>query len=157
MNTIIIDDEQPAIKILSNFVSKIPFLHLKLATTNAFEGLQLLNTTDIDLLFLDVEMPDITGIELLKSLDNKPKVIFTTAYEEYALQGYELDILDYLVKPIRFERFLKAVNKAHHLHQLGQNNAPQQENKPIIRLHISSFVYTFSHSFFMTYFHIGYS
>jgi DNA-binding LytR/AlgR family response regulator len=129
MTTIILDDEQPAIKILSSFIEKIPFLHLHLATTNAFEAIQHLNDHDIDLMFLDIEMPDITGVELLKSLESKPKVIFTTAYEKYALQGYELDIIDYLVKPIRFERFLKAANKAYNLHQLSQHpsTSPKEE------------------------------
>lgn len=126
MQTIIIDDEQPAINILSSFVNKVPFLNLQLATTNAYEGLQQLNSTTIDLLFLDVEMPDITGLELLKSLNKKPQVVLTTAYEKYALDGYELDVLDYLVKPIRFERFLKAANKAHHWHQLPLQ--PSKEN-----------------------------
>ncbi len=121
MQTIIIDDEQPAINILSNFVKKIPFLNLNLATTNAFEALEILNTQKIDLLFLDIEMPDITGIELLHSLEQKPLVIFTTAYEQYALQGYEMDVLDYLVKPIRFERFLKAANKAQSRFQNNSN------------------------------------
>lgn len=128
MNTIIIDDEKPAVKVLTDFVQKVPFLQLKLATTDAFEGLQILNSTDIDLLFLDVEMPDINGLELLKSLKKKPNVIFTTAYEKYALRGYELDVLDYLVKPIRFERFLKAVNKANHLHQLSKENTNKEND-----------------------------
>jgi len=131
IKTIIIDDEQPAVSILTNFVNKIPFLQLELATTDAFAGLQVLNTRPIDLLLLDIEMPDITGVELLKSLENKPMVIFTTAYENYALQGYELDILDYLVKPIRFERFLKAANKAHHLHQLNQPALAPKETESI--------------------------
>ncbi len=121
MKTIIIDDEKPAINILSKFVSKIPFIQLQLATSNAFEALEILNKEKIDLLFLDIEMPDITGLELLKSLEQKPMIIFTTAYENYALQGYELDIVDYLVKPIRFERFLKGVNKAHKLFNLNLN------------------------------------
>lgn len=132
MTTVIIDDEQPAIKVLTNFIKKIPFIQLELATTNAFEGLEVLSTQDIDLLLLDIEMPDITGVELLKSLKKKPKVIFTTAYEEYALQGYELNIIDYLVKPIRFERFLQAINKAYHLHQLQQNEIANQEEGHIM-------------------------
>lgn len=145
MNTIIIDDEKPAISILTKFVNKVPFLQLKLATTNAFEGLQLLNTQAVDLLFLDIEMPDITGVELLKSLKNKPTIIFTTAYEQYALQGYELDVLDYLVKPIRFERFLKAVNKAHQLHQLTQRSSnPKKEGHLIIKVEYKTVKVNFS-------------
>jgi len=112
MRTIIIDDEKPAISILSTFIKKIPFLKLQLATTNAFEAIELLNNKQCDLLFLDIEMPDITGIDFLESIEYKPLVIFTTAYEQYALKGYELDVVDYLVKPIRFERFFKAANKA---------------------------------------------
>lgn len=121
MNTLIIDDEQPAIKVLVNFIKTIPYLNLKLGTTNAYEGLTLLNNNNIDLLFLDIEMPDITGVELLKSLDRKPMVVFTTAYEKYALQGFELDVLDYLVKPIRYQRFLKAADKAHQYFQLNKS------------------------------------
>jgi len=123
MNTIIIDDEMPAIKILSQFTAKIPFLNVKAITTNPFEVLEVLSKEKIDLLFTDIEMPDLSGVELVRSLEQKPFVIFTTAYENYALKGYELDVVDYLVKPIRFERFLKAVNKANNLfnlkHQLG--------------------------------------
>ncbi|BDS11128.1 LytR/AlgR family response regulator transcription factor [Aureispira anguillae] len=122
MNTVIIDDEFPAIEILSSFAKKIPFIDLKLATTNAFEALDLLNSTKIDLLLLDVEMPDITGLELLNALENPPLVILTTAYDNYALKGYELDLVDYILKPIRFDRFLKGVNKAHKLFKLQHNN-----------------------------------
>ncbi len=115
MNALIIDDEEPAIKILQNFAAKVPFLNIDLATTNALEGIQFLSSNKVDLILLDIEMPDISGIEFVKSLNHKPLIIFTTAYEEYALKGYELDITDYLLKPIRFERFLKAVNKANAL------------------------------------------
>ncbi len=127
MNTIIIDDEKAAVNILTNFVGKVPFLKLKLASRNAFKGMEILNTQEIDLLLLDIEMPDITGIELLKSLEKKPLVIFTTAYDNYALQGYQLDVLDYLVKPIRFDRFLKAINKAHKLYLADNRTVIQQE------------------------------
>jgi len=120
MNIIIVDDEKPAIKILSQFAAKIPFLKLRTATTNPFEALELLSVEKIDLLLTDIEMPDLSGVALVRSLEQKPLVIFTTAYENYALQGYELDIVDYLVKPIRFERFLKAINKANKLFNLNQ-------------------------------------
>lgn len=126
MRTIIIDDERPAVKILENFVGRLPFLELVLATTNVFEGLEKLNSETVDLLFLDIQMPDITGIELLNSLEKKPLVIFTTAYDEYALQGYELDIVDYLIKPIPFQRFLKGANKAWKLHQNGTPITPPE-------------------------------
>jgi len=112
MNVVIIDDEKPAINILKAYAKKIPFLQIKLATNNPFEVLEYLSKEKADLLLTDIEMPDLSGVELVRSLEEKPMVIFTTAYEDYALDGYELDAIDYLVKPIRFERFLKAMNKA---------------------------------------------
>ncbi len=132
MRTLIIDDEEPAVKVLTNFVMRTSFLKLERCTTNAFEGIELLNTNSIDLLFLDIEMPDINGVDLLKSLKNKPMVILTTAYEQYALQGYEMDVLDYLVKPIRYERFLKAANKAGHLFNLTKSNQPQSDQGKLL-------------------------
>lgn len=126
MNTVIIDDEAPAIKLLANFVEKVPFLRLTLATQDAFKGMEAINDQQVDLVLLDIEMPDISGIELLKALEKKPLVVFTTAYENYALQGYELDVLDYLVKPIRFDRFLKAMNKARKMHRASQGASPDQ-------------------------------
>ncbi|MEM7371886.1 MAG: LytTR family DNA-binding domain-containing protein [Bacteroidota bacterium] len=129
MHTLIIDDEKPAINLLSGFVQRLPFLQLSLATTNAFEGLDILERQNIDLLLLDIEMPDISGIDLVKSLKKPPMVIFTTAYEQYAIQGFELDVVDYLVKPIRFERFLKGVNKARKLflnHRAGDSPPKDQ-------------------------------
>ncbi len=123
MNLIIIDDELPAIKILSQFAAKIAYLNIRAATTNPFEALELLSKEKIDLILTDIEMPDLSGVALVRSLEQKPMVIFTTAYENYALEGYELDIVDYLVKPIRFERFLKAINKAHKLYNLNHQFA----------------------------------
>ena len=118
LRVVIIDDEKPAVDILSRFVQKISFLELIESTTDAFEGLNILNTQEIDLLLVDIEMPDINGVELVKSLTREPMIIFTTAFKEYAIDGYELDVIDYLLKPIRFERFLKAVNKANQLYSL---------------------------------------
>jgi two-component system LytT family response regulator len=87
MKVIIVDDERPAINILSSFVKKVPFLDLQLATTNAFEAIEAINTKGTDVLLSDIQMPDITGIELIQSLEKPPLIIFTTAYEEYALKG----------------------------------------------------------------------
>lgn len=129
MDTIILDDEKPAIEILSTFASKVPFVDIKLATTNPYDALELLSSQKIDLLLLDIEMPDLSGVEFVKSLGQKPLIIFTTAYEEYALEGYELDIVDYLVKPIRLERFLKAINKANRLYNLNKNQIVTLEEK----------------------------
>lgn len=112
LNCLILDDEQPAINILKTFVKKVPFLHLVEATTDAFHALEILRKETVDLLFIDIQMPDLTGIEFIKSLEKRPMIIFTTAFDEYAIQGFELDVIDYLLKPIPFERFLKGCNKA---------------------------------------------
>lgn len=120
INCIIIDDEPFARKGLAEYVSEIEFLELKGEGENAMTATNLLNKENIDLVFLDIQMPKLTGIEFLKTLSNPPMIIFTTAYSEYALQGYELDIIDYLVKPISFERFLKACNKAKDFYNLKQ-------------------------------------
>ena len=119
---IIVDDEPFARKGLSGYVEKIDFLELSGICENVIELNSLLKQQQVDLLFLDIEMPYITGVDFLKSSKNLPKVIFTTAYEQYALKGYELDVLDYLLKPISFERFLQAANKAHSWFLQQRNN-----------------------------------
>lgn len=110
---VITDDEPLAGKGLQGYASKIGFLQVVAVCEDAIELNTVLKQQQVDLLFLDIEMPYMTGIEFLKSYPNPPKVIFTTAYEQYAIQGFELDVLDYLVKPVSFERFLKAANKAY--------------------------------------------
>jgi two-component system LytT family response regulator len=110
---IITDDEPFARKGLQGYVEKIGFLDLKGICEDALQLSELLRKEPVDLLFLDIQMPHLTGIEFVKALSNPPKVIFTTAYEQYALQGFELDVLDYLLKPISYERFFKAAWKAH--------------------------------------------
>ena len=118
---ILTDDEPMARKGLQGYIEKIDFLELVAVCENAIELNSVLKQQPADLLFLDIEMPYMTGIELLKNLSNPPKVIFTTAYDKYALQGFELEVLDYLLKPISFERFLKAANKAYdHFKQADQ-------------------------------------
>jgi two-component system LytT family response regulator len=107
-----IDDEPLALDVIEKHINKIPDLVLVQKCTSPLQALEIINKEEIDLIFLDIEMSEITGIQLLKSMHKKPLVILTTAYENYALEGYELDVLDYLLKPISFERFLKAVNKA---------------------------------------------
>lgn len=96
---------------MTDYVRKVPYLQLVKACANPLEAMEAMRSNSIDLLFLDVQMPELTGISFLKSLQKKPLVVLTTAYSEYALEGYELDITDYLLKPITFERFLKAVDK----------------------------------------------
>lgn len=107
----IIDDEPLAIEVIESHVSKIDGLEVDATFQNAVKAFQALRDSDVDVLFLDIQMPRLTGIELLKTIKNPPKVVFTTAYREYALEGFELDVVDYLLKPISFDRFLKAVNK----------------------------------------------
>jgi len=111
INCIIVDDEPLAVKLLENHISKIDSLKLVATAKNAIEAYQILQTKSIDLMFLDIEMPNLNGIEFLKSLDQKPKTIFTTAYREFAIEGFELEAVDYVLKPITFERFFKAVER----------------------------------------------
>jgi DNA-binding LytR/AlgR family response regulator len=113
ISCIITDDEPIARKGLEGYVEKIGFMQLAGVCENALQLNTLLKQQPVDLLFLDIEMPYITGIDFLKTAVNPPKVIFTTAYEQYAIKGYEMDVLDYLLKPVSFDRFLKAANKAH--------------------------------------------
>lgn len=110
---LVIDDEPLAIDVLEDFIVKVPFLQLVKGCTSAMEAIEILHKEDIQLLFLDIQMPQISGVQFLKSLEYRPKVIFTTAYPDYALEGFNLDAVDYLLKPFTFERFLKAVNKAY--------------------------------------------
>lgn len=109
---LVVDDEHLALHILEDYISKIPFLKLVRSTTNPIEALTLVQQGEIDLVFLDVQMPELTGIQFLKIANGKAKVILTTAYPQYALEGYELDVIDYLLKPIAFDRFFKSVQKA---------------------------------------------
>jgi two-component system LytT family response regulator len=115
IHCLIIDDEPPAREIIRRYVQEIPSLQLMGECANAIQALTILQQQSIDLLFLDIRMPQLNGTDFIKTLKNPPKVIFTTAFAEYALEGYELDVVDYLMKPIRFDRFLKAVNKAYPL------------------------------------------
>jgi DNA-binding LytR/AlgR family response regulator len=113
MNCIIVDDEPLATELIEDYIRQIPFLELVGKCKNAIETIQLLNKVKVDLMFLDIQMPGINGMQLLQGLDAKPLVVFTTAFREYAVESYNLNAVDYLLKPIVFERFLKAVNKAY--------------------------------------------
>jgi DNA-binding LytR/AlgR family response regulator len=112
INCLIVDDEQPAIDILTHYVNQTPQLILTGSTTNPLEALQTVATQKVDLVFLDIQMPELSGIDFIKAVNGKVRVILTTAYSEFALEGYDLDVVDYLLKPIRLPRFLAAVQKA---------------------------------------------
>jgi two-component system LytT family response regulator len=112
INCIIVDDEQHAIDIIKHYVEQTPQLNLVSTTTNPIEALKLVSETQVDLIFLDIHMPELSGIDFIKAVNGKVKIILTTAYSEFALESYELDVVDYLLKPIRFPRFLSAVQKA---------------------------------------------
>jgi DNA-binding LytR/AlgR family response regulator len=115
MNCIIIDDEPKALDVLESFIDKTAFIHLKGRFRDPVLAMNFILNNKPDLIFLDINMPEISGMQLLKSLSNPPLVIFTTAYSEYAVESYELNAVDYLLKPIEFERFLKATIKAKEL------------------------------------------
>ncbi len=107
-----IDDEPLALRQISSYIEKTPFLEQIALCQSAFEALELLESKDVDLLFVDINMPDLNGLDFVKSLNKRPQIIFTTAYSEYAIEGFQVDAIDYLLKPIAYTSFLKAVNKA---------------------------------------------
>lgn len=127
---LIVEDEELARDLLEKFISKLPNLELVGKCENPVKAIEVLETETVELIFLDIQMPQMTGIEFLKILPEKPVVIFTTAYKEYALEGYQLDVTDYLLKPFSFDRFVQAVKKATELIQLktNANQSPSAEN-----------------------------
>ena len=130
INCIAIDDEPLALEIIRDYCSKVSFLNLEKTFDNAIESIEYLRTNKVDLLFLDIQMEELTGIQLLNALKQRPFVIFTTAYERYAIQGFELDVVDYMLKPISFERFIKGVNKVVERMQLDGAAAKPDAEKP---------------------------
>jgi two-component system, LytTR family, response regulator len=130
MRCIIIDDEPLARMGIENYVAKVSYLQLLDSFEDALSAAGVLSRGEVDLMFLDIQMPHLTGIEFLKSLKNPPLVIFHTAYPNFALEGYQLDIIDYLVKPITFERFFKAATKAHEYFLL-KNRPEEKTDHPI--------------------------
>ncbi|MDN3551251.1 LytR/AlgR family response regulator transcription factor [Mucilaginibacter aquaedulcis] len=111
-NCLIVDDEPPAREVLKRYITKLPMLNLIGECSNALQVIAFLHANPVDIMFLDIRMPQLNGLELVSSLVGRPKIIFTTAYSEYALESYDLEATDYLLKPIKFERFVKAVNRA---------------------------------------------
>src|SRR5678815_1773674 len=115
LRCLLIDDEPPALKVLASYISNIDGLEIVAQCKNAIEALDVLRQKTVDVIFLDIKMPKMLGTEFLKNLSHPPKVIFVTAYRDYAVDGYELDAVDYLVKPVSFERFFKAITKLNRL------------------------------------------
>lgn len=135
---LVVDDEPLALDIIEDYIAKVPFLELVKSTTSAIEGLSLVQNDGIDLVFLDVQMPELTGLQFLKIMNGKCDVILTTAYSQYALEGYELDVIDYLLKPIAFDRFYKAAQK---VLQQRQNSSPITLPAPIISPQAHNFIF----------------
>ena len=128
LRCLIIDDEPLAHEVLLKYAKDLPFLNIVGQCYMATDALQFLNTNEVDLLFLDIKMPKLRGLDFLRTLRIKPLVIITSAYEEYALESYELDVIDYLHKPFGFDRFLKAVSKAQEIHQLKNKTSSEPQS-----------------------------
>lgn len=128
---IAVDDEPLALEVIGDYIRKVPFLELLNVFSNAIDAMEYLRNEKVDLMFLDIQMEELTGIQMLNILKPKPEVIFTTAYDQFALQGYELEVTDYLLKPISFERFVKAVEKVHAKLCRTANGKPQSAEAPI--------------------------
>jgi two-component system, LytTR family, response regulator len=127
INCIAIDDEPLALDIIREYCSRVPFLNLEKTFDNALDSIEYIRNNHLDLIFLDIQMEELSGIQLMNALTQRPYVIFTTAYDSYALQGFELDVMDYLLKPISFERFIKGVNKVYEKIQLDRKENATQE------------------------------
>lgn len=124
MRAIAIDDEPLALEVVRSHASKVPFLEMAAEFTDAFKALEFMQKEKVDLIFLDIKMPDISGLDFFRSLSKKPLVIFTTAYSEHAVSSFDLDAVDYLLKPFSLARFIKSCNKAYELHNFRNSTEP---------------------------------
>ncbi|HEX5551788.1 MAG TPA: LytTR family DNA-binding domain-containing protein [Chitinophagaceae bacterium] len=129
LNCIAVDDEKLILELLADDIRQVPFLHLVATCRSALEAIELLHHHEIDLIFLDIQMPGLNGFQFIGSLQNPPMVVFITAYREYAFDGFNVNAVDYLLKPVGFDRFLKACNKAYTYHQ-GLQNKPEKNEGP---------------------------
>jgi two-component system, LytTR family, response regulator LytT len=129
IKSIAIDDEPLALNKMSNYIAETPFLELTGAFRSGFEAMDLLSKTNVDLMFVDINMPDINGLDFFKSLQNKPQIIFTTAFSEYAFEGFKVNALDYLLKPIGYNDFLKAANKARKYFETNSRIKAKSDNE----------------------------
>lgn len=125
---LVVDDEPLARQLIENHISKVPALEVVGSCDNALKAFEIISSQEVDLLFLDIKMPNITGIDFLKTIKNPPKTIFTTAYRDYALESYDLEVLDYLLKPITFERFFRAIDRFLRLKKKNDNSIKENES-----------------------------
>ncbi len=125
LNCIAIDDEPLALEIITDYISRVPFLKLLRSFDNAVDSIEFIRNNRVDLMFLDIEMEALTGIQLVHALPDRPQIIFTTAYDRYAVEGFELDAADYLLKPISFERFVKSVDRVYNDILKKSNSSPK--------------------------------
>src|ERR1700761_7863339 len=128
LRAVVIDDEPVALSAIKSLVEKVPFVQVLGYFTRPIEALQFVSRNEVDLLFLDIKMPDLSGMEFLSALAHPPMVIFTTAYSEHAVQSFEVDAVDFLLKPFSQARFLKACNKAYELSELRRGNSAGQDH-----------------------------
>lgn len=141
MKCIAVDDEPLALRIIEDFCQKVNYLELTATSSSAIEAAELIKKEPIDLMFLDINMPHLSGVDFVRMTDNLPMVIFTTAYPDYALTGYELNAVDYLLKPFSFDRFFKAVSKAQDLYEMKQSksvSAPVSADYIMVRVEYST-------------------
>jgi DNA-binding LytR/AlgR family response regulator len=148
LRCLIVDDEPLSLDVLERFIAEVPGLQLAGRCQDAFEAMEVLHKSAVDLIFLDINMPRLSGLNMVKSMDNLPEVVFTTAYPEFAVDGFELDVLDYLVKPIAFERFVKTISKAEaKLQRSFEVGVAEQDfvmiksNKKLFRIALSAILY----------------
>jgi two-component system LytT family response regulator len=138
ISCIAIDDEPLAVKKISAYIQKTPFLELVAECRSAFEAMEILNNRTIQLIFIDINMPDLNGLDFAKSLTDRPYIVFTTAYSEYAVEGFQVDAADYLLKPITYSNFLKAANKVKNLIQLTANSQKESIKATASHLFVKS-------------------
>jgi two-component system LytT family response regulator len=138
INCIAIDDEPLALKQIAGYIEKTPFLELKASCMSAFEAMDALKDKTIQLMFVDINMPDLSGMDFVKSLKEKPYIVFTTAYSEYAVEGFQVDATDYLLKPISYSGFLKAANKVKSLVESAAGNQPENISATANHLFVKS-------------------